>query len=89
MKDVATLLNVARGLVAQEKLDVEEMMELLDCLPIFTFDVPGQGAIVHAHMVAAAALDRRDAIHDMIARCALARVVALLESRMTIAMAVS
>ena len=89
MEDLAALLDVARGVVAREVLDVEVIVDLLDSLPIFDFDVPGQGAIIHAQMVAGAALDADNAIHALIARCALERVVALLERRVAISFSVS
>ena len=86
MEDLKALLAVARDLTEQNKPDVELMQELLDTLPLFNFDMPTRLAIAHAQKVSAASLDG-SGIHALVAQCALARVVALLERRVTVARA--
>lgn len=86
--NITVLLRAARGLVGQDQPDIEAMLELLDTLPLYNFDMPTRLAIAHAQRVTTASLDG-NTIHATIARCALARVVALLERRVAVTVALS
>ena len=76
---IASLLDVARNLVAQRKFDVEVVLTVLSKLPGDDLNLQTRGAVKHAQIVAVAARDGGVG-HTAIARFALARVVALLES---------
>ena len=83
LTDVAALLRGAKGLMGQDQPDIEAMLDLLDTLPLYDFDMPTRLAMAHARRVTTASLDG-NALHATIARCALARVVALLERHVVV-----
>ena len=86
--DVAAWLHAARGLVGQDQSDFEAMLELLDTLPLFNFDLPTCLAVAHARRATVASLDG-NAIHALLAQCAFARVVKLIERHVKATVAVS
>ena len=84
--EIAALLHVARRLVEHDQPDVDAMLELLDTLPLYDFDMPTCVAIAHARRATVASLGG-NAVHAITAQCALARVVALLERRIAVTVA--
>ncbi len=75
---VAALLDLARDLVARREFDVEVVLTLLSKLPGDDLDLQTRGAVKHALIAGATALDGGVG-HTAVARFALARVVVLLE----------
>ena len=79
MGNLATLLQAARNLAAQDQFDIEEMLLVLANVPMNDLDVQSRGAVVHARNIAAADRSSSNSRHTAMTRYALARVVSLLE----------
>ena len=75
---VTALLDVARGLVVEDRFDAELALRLLAAVPTDGLDVQIRGAVRHAQLVTKSALDPCTS-RTTVARFTLHRVVVLLE----------
>lgn len=75
---MATLLDAARELLAQDWFDAEATIELLDHILAFDIETQIFGAITHARLSAAGVLGDETSTRVAAARFALSRVIVLL-----------